>query len=320
MTAHIARPDHRCSAPQDCPLRIANLLKTKKPFVSLEFFPPKDRTKWPGFFHAVEKTLAINPLFVSVTYGAMGSTRAHTLEIVSMLRKEFGLETMAHLTCVGASMSDIDSYLGDLVRVGVDNVLALRGDLPQGETTFDPSGRDFTCAADLVSYIRTRFPGLGIGVAAYPEGHPEAPSLEKDLIFLKQKLDRGADFAITQLFFDNNLYWSFVQRARRIGVEKPIIPGILPIVNLSNVARIISLCGACIPAPYLKKLHDAQREGGTDAVRAMGVAYARNQAQELLDRGAPGIHLYSLNRAESCVSLVQGLNFATSQRLPLCDH
>ncbi len=301
-------------------MRIADLLKTKKAFVSLEFFPPKDRTKWPGFFDAVKKTLEINPLFVSVTYGAMGSTRAHTLEIVSMLRKEFGLETMAHLTCVGASMSDIDSYLKDLVQAGVDNVLALRGDLPQGETAFDFSARDFSCAADLVSHIRARFPRLGIGVAAYPEGHPEAPSLEKDLIFLKQKLDRGADFAITQLFFDNDLYWSFVQRAREIGIEKPIIPGILPVVSLSNIARIVSLCGASIPAPYLKKLHDAQREAGADAVREIGVAYARNQAQELLDKGAPGIHLYSLNRAESCVSLVQGLNFAIGRRSASCDR
>jgi methylenetetrahydrofolate reductase (NADPH) len=292
-------------------LRIVNLLKSEKPFVSLEFFPPEDRTKWPGFFHAVEKTLLINPLFVSVTYGAMGSTRANTLEIVSRLKKEFGLETMAHLTCVGSSMRDIDSSLEDLVRVGVDNVLALRGDPPRGETSFDLSGHDFTCAADMVSYIRARFPGLGIGVAAYPEGHPEAPSLEKDLIYLKRKLDEGADFAITQLFFDNDLYGDFVQRARGIGIDKPIIPGILPIVNLSNVARIISLCGATIPEPYLKKLHDAQREEGTDAVSRVGVAYARRQAQELLDRGAPGIHLYTLNRAESSVSLVRGLSFET---------
>jgi methylenetetrahydrofolate reductase (NADPH) len=290
-------------------VRIVDLLKTGKQFVSLEFFPPRDRTKWPGFFRAVEKILAIHPLFVSVTYGAMGSTRAATLEIVSSLKKEFGLETMAHLTCVGASMRDIDSYLEDLVRAGVDNVLALRGDIPQGETAFDPSRHDFGCAADLVSYIRAHFPGLGIGVAAYPEGHLEAPSPEKDLIFLKWKLDRGADFAITQLFFDNDLYWGFVQRASGIGIDKPIIPGILPIFNMSNVPRIVSLCGATIPDRYLKKLHDAQREEGAEAVGAIGIAYARRQAQELLYGGAPGIHLYTLNKAESCVSLVRGLNF-----------
>lgn len=289
-------------------MRIASLLKTGKPFVSLEFFPPKDRTKWPGFFNAVEKILTVNPLFVSVTYGAMGSTRANTLEIVSRLKKEFGLETMAHLTCVGVSGQDVGSSLDDLVRAGVDNVLALRGDLPQGEIIFDPSAHDFTCAADLVSHIRARFPSLGIGVAAYPEGHPEAPSIEKDLIYLKRKLDRGADFAITQLFFDNSLYWNFVQRARGIGIDKPIIPGILPIVNLSNVARIVSLCGVTIPVPYLKKLHDAQRGEGGEAVRMIGVEYARTQAQELLDRGAPGVHLYTLNKAEVCVSLVRGLD------------
>jgi methylenetetrahydrofolate reductase (NADPH) len=289
-------------------MRIADLLKNHTPFVSLEFFPPKDRAKWSVFFRAVEKTLAIKPLFVSVTYGAMGSTREYTLEIVSRLKKEFGLETMAHLTCVNTSIKEIDSYLEDLVKAGVDNVLALRGDLPQGESVFDPTCHDFACAAELVSHIRAHFPGLGIGVAAYPEGHPEAASLDSDLNYLKQKLDRGADFAITQLFFDNALYWDFVKRARAIGIGKPIIPGIMPIVNLSNVARIISLCGASIPSGYRERLNTAQERGGTDAVRTMGVEYARNQAQGLLDGGAPGVHLYTLNKAESCVEIVRGLN------------
>ncbi|MEJ2745146.1 MAG: methylenetetrahydrofolate reductase [NAD(P)H] [bacterium] len=290
-------------------MRIADLLKNQTPFVSLEFFPPKDRAKWPTFFQAVEKALVVKPLFVSVTYGAMGSTREYTLEIVSRLKKDFGLETMAHLTCVNTSIMEIDSYLEDLVSAGVDNVLALRGDLPQGETTFDPTCHDFAYAAELVSHIRAHFPGLGIGVAAYPEGHPEAASIEDDLSYLKQKLDMGADFAITQLFFDNGLYWNFVKRARAIGIDKPIIPGIMPIINLSNVARIISLSGVNIPAEYRERLHTTQEAGGTDAVRAIGVEYARNQAQGLLDEGAPGVHLYTLNKSETCVEIVRGLNF-----------
>lgn len=296
-------------------MRIADLLKNHTPFVSLEFFPPKDRTKWPVFFRAVEKACVLKPLFVSVTYGAMGSTRVHTLEIVSKLKKEFGLETMAHLTCVNTSVKEIDSYLGDLVKAGVDNVLALRGDLPQGEPAFDPQCHDFACAAELVSHIRAHFPGLGIGVAAYPEGHPEAASIEDDLSYLKQKLDRGADFAVTQLFFDNGLYWDFVRRARAVGIDKPIVPGIMPIVNLSNVARIISLCGASIPAEYRERLHSAQEGGGTEAVTAIGVEHARAQAQGLLDGGAPGIHLYTLNKAEACVEIVKGLSlFAADER------
>lgn len=293
-------------------MRIADLLKNHTPFVSLEFFPPKDRAKWPAFFHAVEKVRAVNPLFVSVTYGAMGSTREYTLEIVSRLKREFGLETMAHLTCVNTSIKEIDSYLEEMVDAGVDNVLALRGDLPQGEPTFDPTCHDFACAAELVSHIRAHFPGLGIGVAAYPEGHPEADSLDSDLSYLKQKLDRGADFAITQLFFDNGLYWDFVKRARAIGIAKPIVPGIMPIVNLANVARIISLCGANVPDEYRERLHAAQERGGVDAVTALGVAYARDQAQGLLDGGAPGVHLYTLNKAEACVELVRGLNRSSS--------
>jgi methylenetetrahydrofolate reductase (NADPH) len=288
-------------------MRIADLLKNHTPFISLEFFPPKDRGKWPSFFHAVEKTLAINPLFVSVTYGAMGSTREYTLEIVSRLKKEFGLETMAHLTCVNTSIKEIDSYLGDLVKAGVDNVLALRGDLPQGESSFDPTCHDFACAAELVSHIRTHFPELGIGVAAYPEGHPEAVDINSDLSYLKQKLDLGADFTITQLFFDNGFYWDFVKRARAVGIDKPIIPGIMPIINLSNVARIISLSGVNIPAEYRERLHAAQEAGGTDAVKTVGVDYARSQAQGLLDGGAPGVHLYTLNKAEACMEIVKGL-------------
>lgn len=289
-------------------MRIADLLKNHTPFVSLEFFPPKDRAKWPGFFHAVEKACAVNPLFVSVTYGAMGSTREYTLEIVSRLKREFGLETMAHLTCVNTSIKEIDSYLEDLVTAGVDNVLALRGDLPQGESSFDPACHDFACAAELVSHIRTHFPGLGIGVAAYPEGHPEAVSPDGDLGYLRQKLDLGADFAITQLFFDNGLYWDFVKRARAVGIDKPIVPGIMPIINLSNVTRIISLCGAGIPAGYLERLDAAQKEGGAEAVTAIGIEHARHQAQGLIDGGAPGVHLYTLNKAEACVEIVKGLN------------
>ena len=295
-------------------MRIADLLKNHTPFVSLEFFPPKDHTKWPGFFHAVEKVMAVDPLFVSVTYGAMGSTKEYTLEIVSRLKKELGLETMAHLTCVNTSIKEIDSYLEDLVKAGVDNVLALRGDLPQGEPAFDPTCHDFACAAELVSHIRAHFPGLGIGVAAYPEGHPEAASFDGDLRYLKQKLDLGADFAITQLFFDKGAYRNFVRRARAIGIAKPIVPGIMPIINLSNVTRIISLCGASIPAAYLDTLHTAQKEGGGDAVTAIGVAYARSQAQGLIDEGAPGVHLYTLNKAEACLDIVRGLKFERREK------
>lgn len=288
-------------------MRISELMRGKTPFVSLEFFPPRDTLKWPDFFRSVGKLLTLRPLFVSVTYGAMGSTRVNTLEIVRRLKQEFGLETMAHLTCMGSSRASVDDFLDDLVTAGVDNVLALRGDPPREGMPAGAPRRDFRCAAALVAHIRERYPGLGIGVAAYPEGHPEAPSPEADLHFLKQKLDQGADFAITQFFFNNDLYWSFVGKARAAGIEKPIIPGILPIVNLDNVQRIISLSSAQTPEPLLRSLRRAQENGGADAVKRLGVGYATGQAQELLSGGAPGIHIYTLNRADTCLAIVSAL-------------
>lgn len=288
-------------------MRIVDLISTHAPFLSLEFFPPRERAEWPGFFRAVERLRAVNPLFVSVTYGAGGGTQAHTLEIVTRLKREFHLEPMAHLTCVGASEEKIRGFIGELGAAGIDNVLALRGDLPQGEENSTGLTSDFRYAGDLVAFIRARYPGMGIGVAGYPEGHPEAPCLEEDLRFVKEKLDRGGDFVITQLFFDNDHYRDFVRRARELGITKPIIPGIMPIFNLNVIKRITSLCGASVPSRFLEELEEAQREGGNEAVQALGIAHARSQVQELLDHGVPGVHLYTLNKAEACLDLVQGL-------------
>jgi methylenetetrahydrofolate reductase (NADPH) len=292
-------------------LQIAELLKREKPFISLEFFPPQEQAKWPSFFESVHKLRALNPLFVSVTYGALGKTRQHTLEIVSRLRNEYGLETMAHLTCVGASAQNVSSFLKDLVSAGIDNVLALRGDPPEGTGTFKPDNEDFRNASDLVAFIRRHYPEFCIGVAAYPEGHPEAPCFEEDLKFLKSKFDRGADFAITQLFFDNDHYWDFTRRAREIGIDKPIIPGIMPIYNLGTVQRILGLCGATIPKDYLDRLKKEQERDGTRGVQALGLKYARDQISELMKAGAPGVHLYTLNKAGPCLNLISGLDMET---------
>lgn len=299
-------------------MRIAELLTRSAPFVSLEFFPPRDRALWPAFFAAAGRLRAVNPLFVSVTYGAMGSTRDNTMEIVSRLQNDCGLETMAHLTCIGASAASVEGFLDALVRAGVGNVLALRGDPPAGPSAAQgvpeggpaclPGGNGvLRCAADLVSLIRSRHPSLGIGVAAYPEGHPEAPSAEEDLRFLKRKLDLGADFAITQLFFDNAVYFDFVRRAREAGVAKPLIPGILPVLSISTIDRLVSKCGARLPDDYLARLRDADRRGGAPAVAAEGIAHAKAQARGLIEGGAPGLHLYTLNRAEACLEIVRGL-------------
>lgn len=289
-------------------MRIAELLKREKPFVSLEFFPPRDRALWPAFFAAAEKLRALNPLFVSVTYGAMGSTRDNTMELVARLKNDCGLETMAHLTCMGASVESVNAFLDALVKAGVDNVLALRGDPPADGTVcpLDAGGK-LRCAADLVGLIRARHPSLGIGVAAYPEGHPEAPSPESDLAYLKEKLDSGADFAITQLFFDNPVYFDFARRARAAGITKPLIPGILPVLSMGTIDRLVSKCGAHLPPDYLDLLQAADRRGGQSEVAKAGIVHAKDQARGLLAGGAPGVHLYTLNKAEACLEIVKGL-------------
>lgn len=288
-------------------MKIIDLISPDKQFISLEFFPPKMREDWPAFFQTVQQLARLNPLFASVTYGAGGSTNADSLEIVTRIQQDYGLETMAHLTCIGSSGEDIARFLNDLAAAGVENVLALRGDLPLDGTVDLSSPSPLQYASDQVALIRSSFPAMGIGVAGYPEVHPEAENLLTDLTFLKLKLDNGADFTITQLFFDNDLYHSFVQRAREAGITKPIIPGILPVVSLKVIKRIVSLCGASIPAGFLAELERADQAGGAAAVQKVGVAHARRQIQELLEAGAPGVHIYSLNRAEVVLELVEGV-------------
>jgi len=288
-------------------MKIVDKLVAGKQFISLEFFPPKDKNEWPAFFKTAGSLSRINPLFASVTYGAGGSTKGDTLEIVSRLKNEHGMESMAHLTCVGADCRDLRCFLDKLVERGVKNVLALRGDRPLDAPPDAPSCQSLQHASDLAAFIRDCHPELGIGVAGYPETHPEAESPEADLDFLKLKLDVGGDFAITQLFFDNRLYFDFVKRARALGVDKPIVPGILPVVSLKVIRRIVSLCGARLPAALLGALEEADGRGGAAAVQEVGVAWARRQAQELLQAGVPGVHLYTLNRDDAVLQLVDGL-------------
>lgn len=288
-------------------MRIADKIANHGKFISLEFFPPKEDDKLPAFFEVVRKLRRIDPLFVSVTYGAGGGTRDKTLSLVRKLKQEHELEPMAHLTCVGASREYLHSFIQELQEAEVENILALRGDPPQGEEEFVPDSDEFQHASDLVRFVRANYPEMGMGVAGYPEKHPEAANFEEDCRHLKNKVDLGGDFIITQLFFDNQLYFDFVERMRAMGVDKPIVPGVLPVMSLAGVKRFLSFCGAGIPSEYLSELEAADKEGGNKAVAQLGVEYARKQVQELLDNGAPGAHLYTLNRAASCLAIVDGL-------------
>jgi methylenetetrahydrofolate reductase (NADPH) len=275
------------------------------PVFSFEFFPPKTEDGERNFWNALGELRALDPAFVSVTYGAGGSTKDKTLEIVSRIRDEFGIEAMAHFTCVGATVEQLRDQLDAMRDAGLENVLALRGDPPAGqeEWRMTPGGLEFS--AQLVEMIRGSYPEFAIGGACFPETHIHATSPEDDLRYLKDKVDAGARFLITQLFFDNALYDGFVARAREIGIDVPIIPGILPITNVAQLQRITGMCGATIPGGLSAELQ--ARAEDPDAVADFGVAYATLQCADLLAAGAPGVHFYTLNRSPATRAIVSAL-------------
>lgn len=233
-------------------MKIGQLLRTGKPVFSFEFFPPKTPEGEAQLFRTLHDLKPLTPGFVSVTYGAGGSTRAKTAEWVGRIQGEVGLTALAHLTCAGSTKEELEAILLDLQQAGTRNILALRGDPPRGAEQFLPKAGGFHYASDLTALIRERFgDAFSLGGAAYPEGHPESPSLEADLYNLKAKVNAGLDFVITQLFFNNALYFGFVERARRIGIEVPIVPGLMPITNLGQIRRFMDMCGASLPGPLL---------------------------------------------------------------------
>jgi methylenetetrahydrofolate reductase (NADPH) len=267
------------------------------PVYSLEFFTPKDEAGRKALFRAVERLQAMKPGFISITCGAAGTTRERTANLAIELQNEFGLTAMAHLVCTGTTQSELEETLRHMQASGIDNILALRGDPPKGETAWTPVKGGFEHASELAAFVRERF-SLGLGGACYPEKHHEASSLAADIQNLRLKVEAGAEFLITQLFFDNEKYWSFVAQIRAEGIEVPVVPGIMPVLNLTNLQRIASLSpGTSIPT----ELEDALRQAGDDdeaALRA-GVSFAAKQCRALLAKGAPGIHFYTLNRSKA---------------------
>jgi methylenetetrahydrofolate reductase (NADPH) len=256
----------------------------------------------------------LSPTFVSVTYGAGGSTRDRTIELVSEIQRHYGIEVMAHLTCVGAGRDEIHAVLSRLFSAGIENVLALRGDPPKGAAGFSPAPDGFHYASELTAFIREHFPAMGIGGACYPEIHVEClgadnqRDMARDLSNLQRKVDAGAEFLITQLFFDNNAYFEFVARVRSMGIGLPVIPGIMPITNVDQVRRFTQMCGASIPETLLTELD--RLKDSEDAVLSLGVAYATAQCLDLLQRGAPGIHFYTLNKSAATRTILTALRTA----------
>jgi len=278
--------------------------RADEPVFSFEFFPPKTPEGEANLFRALEELARMRPDYVSVTYGAGGSTRDKTIEVVSRIREEFDLEAMAHFTCVSATETELRTTLDELQRRGIENVLALRGDPPQGQEAWTKTEGGLEYSRELVALIDRDY-DFSIGAACFPETHIHATDTESDLRYLKEKVDAGARFLITQLFFDNAYFDDFVGRARDIGIDVPIVAGIMPITNVGQIARITSLCGSVIPEGLQEQL-DA-RADDPQTVTEFGVAYATLQCADLLAKGAPGVHFYTLNRSPATRAILSAL-------------
>jgi methylenetetrahydrofolate reductase (NADPH) len=285
-------------------MRIADRFAQPGPVFSFEFFPPRTPEAVERLYRTATELKALRPAFVSVTYGAGGSTRHLTVDLVTRIKHEIGLETMAHLTCVGHTQAELAEVLDTLAAGGIENVLALRGDPPQGETRFVRPEGGFGYGQELARFVKANY-DFCVGGAAYPEGHTEAVDRESDLRHLKEKVESGAEFLITQLFFDPNDYFRFVERALAIGIDVPIVPGIMPVTNVAQIHRFTSMCGASIP-DALRDLLDRVKDDD-QAVVAVGVEWAADQCRRLLAGGAPGIHFYTLNRSKSAQMVFDSL-------------
>lgn len=283
--------------------------KTNGPFISFEVFPPKDDFEFEKLKGTLAKLAEFSPTIITVTHGAMGKGRKRTLEVASYVKNIIGTESACHLTCIGSSEREIDIMLEGIEQEKISNIVALRGDIPKEDGEKLLSSGTFQHANQLVKHIRKyekeKPQRFSIAVAGYPEKHIESPSFEEDIANLKKKVDAGADIIITQLFFDNRYYFDYVERVRAVGIDIPVIPGLMPVLSSRQVIRISSLCGTEIPASLKEKLDNA----GDDNRKAVqiGIAQCRDQVRELIDKGVPGIHFYVLNRTSHIEKILESV-------------
>jgi methylenetetrahydrofolate reductase (NADPH) len=283
-------------------LRIGEAYEGERPVFSFEFFPPETDAGAENLMRsAVDLKAAVQPDYISVTYGAGGTTRDRSFEVVTKIHKDLGIRTMAHQTCVAATRDHIASNVERLWNSGIMNILALRGDPPEDEETFTPPENGYSHASDLIEWIRENTE-MEVGAACYPEKHPESLDAEDDLNWTAHKVEVGASFLITQLFFDNTRYFDFVERARENGIKAPIVPGIMPITNVNQIERFTKMCGASIPEDLRERLHAVADDPAV--VMATGIEHAITQCRELLERGAPGLHFYTLNKSHATRSIL----------------
>ena len=279
-------------------------LAPEKPSISFEFFPPKTEKGFAALRQTIASLKPLDPTYVSVTYGAGGSTRTRTIELVGEIQNELGLTAMAHVTCVGHTKDELGEILDRLWEMGIRNVLALRGDPPEGARSFTPCEGGCANSTELVSLVKRQH-DFFVAVAGYPEGHPECLNRTRDLEHLKQKVDAGADLVVTQLFFDNADFYAWRERCRAVGINVSIAAGIMPITNVGQIKRFVTMCGAKIPHPLLTKLEALESDAA--AVERAGIAYATRQCQDLLFAGVDGLHFYTLNKSTATVEVVRKL-------------
>lgn len=286
-------------------MKIGDILAERESGVSFEFFPPKTRQGQEPFMKVVNTLRLFDPMYVSVTYGAGGSTQETTRDTIFRIREETDLNVMSHLTCIGATRKDMDSLLKEYISHGVDNILALRGDPPKGVKDFDPAKGEFRYARDLVEFVKG-YGYFSIAVAVYPEGHQEAVNLEKDIEYTKTKVDAGADFAITQMFFDTGYYYNYMDKAVKAGINIPVIPGILPITDFNKVKEFASFCNTTVPQAIERKM--APFLNRPDDMRKAGIEIAIKQCEDLLRNGVKYLHFYTLNKAESVTEVLYAIS------------
>lgn len=294
-------------------MHIAEVLKQQGPHFSFEFFPPKTEEASKTLFHSIAELTTLKPSYVSVTYGAGGSTRQLTHDIVTRLQKETQLTIVSHLTCVGSSKDEIKQILEKYSENGIQNIMALRGDPPKGASTYIPHAEGFANAGELVAFIKRHFPQMGIGVAGFPHGHPDTPNRLKEIDFLKAKVDQGADYICTQLFFENGEFYDFCERCELAGISVPIIAGIMPVTSRKGLARMAELAlGVRFPAKLLRAVSRAEND---EYVEKVGVQWASQQVMDLLDHKITGVHFYTLNRSKSALEIYESLGVRSSEGL-----
>jgi methylenetetrahydrofolate reductase (NADPH) len=291
---------------------VKDILNTTKISISFEFFPPKTEAGWNELFGTISDLMPLKPSYVNVTYGAGGSTRDRTYNLVIRIQKETGLTTVSHLTCIGASRNEIKLILEKYAQSGIENILALRGDPPKDQKWTSPKD-GFKYAADLVAFIKKHFPHMGIGVGGYPEGHPATPNRLKEIEYLKAKVDAGADYILTQLFFDNRDFYDFCERCELTGIHVPIIAGILPITSCQGMIRMAELAaGSHLPAPLLKSVARAEND---EYVEKVGIHWATEQVRDLVDHNIRGVHFYTLNKSKPILKIYEFLGIRNSVQL-----